>query len=249
MKYKILLRFDDICPTMNWEQWENAVSILDSIEATALLGVIPDNHDRALLLNNPRSDFWEYIINLQKRGYTIAMHGYQHVFDIQSSGLSTPKKQSEFAGHSFEEQNRRIKEGKRIMNEHGIDTDIFFAPAHSYDDNTLKALSLNGFRYISDGKSLKPYKRNGIVCYPELTGGLPNLNNFGKYFTAVFHTHEWGYKNHEGLFEKYKIFCLAHRDDIVSFENYKRQPLGWATIQRGSEILYKGISEFKHLLF
>lgn len=31
MSRKILLRFDDICPTMDWKQWKKAVDIMKKI--------------------------------------------------------------------------------------------------------------------------------------------------------------------------------------------------------------------------
>ena len=243
----ILLRFDDICPTMNWEQWDKAKDVLDSIGATALLGVIPDNQDPALLIDPARNDFWEYIKLLQSQGYAVAMHGYQHVFDMQASGLSTLKKHSEFAGHPYEVQYEKIHKGKRVLNEHGIDTDIFFAPAHSYDDNTLKALSANGFRYISDGKSMKPYKRHGITCYPERTGGLPKLRK-GGYYTAVLHAHEWVMPGRNRIFERFQQLCNDGTNIIVSFDEFKKWPSGHPFSQRIYEIVYLVLARIKHLL-
>lgn len=38
----ILVRFDDICPTMNWEQWNRAVTVLERYNVKPLIGVIPD---------------------------------------------------------------------------------------------------------------------------------------------------------------------------------------------------------------
>ena len=87
MGRNILLRFDDICPTMNWEQWGKAKSILDAANVKALLGVIPDNQDPDLKIDKPREDFWNYLLELQKEGHTIAMHGYQHVFTSPRHGL------------------------------------------------------------------------------------------------------------------------------------------------------------------
>ena len=105
-----------------------------------MLGVIPDNHDPDLLIDEPRKDFGEYIRNLQNEGYKIAMHGYQHVFDVNANGIVTRKcayNHSEFAGHPYNVQYQKIREGKTILESHGIHTDVFFAPAHAYDDNTL----------------------------------------------------------------------------------------------------------------
>ena len=110
---KILLRFDDICPTMNWGQWERAKLLLDKADVKPLLGVIPDCHDPELMIDSPRQDFWSYVRSLQDQGYTIAMHGYQHIFQIKADGLVTKNKISEFAGLSYEEQMMKIKKDIR----------------------------------------------------------------------------------------------------------------------------------------
>lgn len=231
---KILIRFDDICPTMDWHQWDKAKSMLDSVGAVALLGVIPDCKDPDLMIDTPREDFWEYIKNLQCKGYTIAMHGCYHVFDIRSKGLVTPKKQSEFAGHSYEVQYQRIKYGKSILSDHGIDTDVFFAPAHSYDRNTLRALSACGFRYISDGKSQKPYQLDGIICLPCRNSGAAKIGN-KEYYTSVFHAHEWTWENKRRDYQAFENTIISYSQDIVSFEEYSSQPMGSQPIERMKE--------------
>ena len=113
---------------------------------------------------------------------------------------------SEFSGHSLEVQVEKIRKGKEILQSHGINTDIFFAPAHSYDDNTIKALSLCGFKYISDGKSRKPFYRQGILCIPCRSGGCPKIGK-GGYYTAVFHAHEWVRPDKKKGFEDLVHLC------------------------------------------
>ena len=236
---KILLRFDDICPTMDWNQWEKAKIKLDEISAKPLLGVIPNCKDPDLMIDKPRQDFWEYIRNLQEQGFEIAMHGYEHVFDVQSSGIVTSKKQSEFAGHPYEIQNERIRKGKEILLEHGIETNIFFAPAHSYDDNTLKALSANGFKYISDGKSFKSYVRHGIICLPCHSSGIPIIKKkTNEYITAVIHAHEWNLPHKSNDWIKFQDLCLKYADEIVPFEEYCLQPIGNSLIQMVIELIH-----------
>jgi predicted deacetylase len=230
----ILLRFDDICPTMNWEQWEKAKVLMDSVGVKALLGVIPNNCDPDLLIDEPRKDFWEYIKTLQSEGFTIAMHGYKHVFDIRAKGIVTPVKHSEFAGHPYEIQYEKIRKGKEELFLHGIETDIFFAPAHSYDDNTLKALVANGFKYLSDGKSPKPYNRNGIICLPEPTGGIPNMKKKG-FYTAVLHAHEWAYEGKKTSWERFVEVCKKHSGEIVQFEQFQNWSVGNPFIQQSIE--------------
>ena len=233
----ILLRFDDICPTMNWKQWNQAKSLLDSVGKTALLGVIPDCQDPDLQIDPPKQDFWEYIKELKQQGYAIAMHGYHHVFDIQASGIVTPKKHSEFAGHPYDVQFRKIKKGKEVFLLHGIETDVFFAPAHSYDDNTLKALAANGFKYISDGKSSKPYRRNGIICIPARSPGMSKMR-FGRYHTAVFHAHEWIRVDKKIGLIKFRHLIAESANEIIAFDEYKNRPLGNKIIQIANEYLF-----------
>ena len=43
-----LVRFDDICPTMNWEAWEQVENVLVSEGIRPILAVVPDNRDENL---------------------------------------------------------------------------------------------------------------------------------------------------------------------------------------------------------
>lgn len=219
-KRKILLRFDDICPTMNWEQWERAKQMMDKAGVTALLGIVPDCTDPDLMIDAPRPDFWEYIKELQNQGYTIAMHGYHHQFEIKADGLVTKNKISEFAGLPYEKQLEKIQKGKEILNSHGIVTDVFFAPAHSYDDNTLRALTACGFKYVSDGLSSKPYIRQEIKLLPCRSGGIPVFGNKEGYFTAVVHAHEWEREDRQIEWKRYCDLLTKHFKDIVTFDEF-----------------------------
>ena len=224
MTSKILIRFDDICPTMNWEQWDKAKQILDEVGSPALLGVIPDCQDPDLQIDEPKADFWKYIKGLQNQGFTIAMHGYQHVFDMNAKGIITQKhptkNHSEFAGHPYEVQYRKIKAGKDLLLQHGIETNIFFAPAHAYDENTLKALAANSFKYLCDGKSCMPYTRKGIICIPARTGGVPGKIVPG-INTVVLHVHEWVRRDKFKEIDDFSNLCIRHQSELVSFEELK----------------------------
>lgn len=233
----ILLRFDDICDTMNWEQWLKAKELLDNYGVKALLGVIPDCKDRDLSIDPPRKDFWEYVKSLQKEGYTIAMHGLYHVFDTEARGIVTKKKRSEFAGHSYEEQYEKIKKGKEIFLINGIETDVFFAPAHSFDDNTLRALRDNGFKYISDGMGSKPYLRNGIICLPCRNAGVPKIKK-DELYTVVLHAHEWVRPDKAKAWEDLKKICEKYREEIVKFDDFKLANLGCEYYQIINERLF-----------
>ena len=130
MSVKILIRFDDICPTMDFEQFHIATSMMDEYQIKPLIGVVPDCKDADLHISDEKSDFWNYVLALQKNGYTIAMHGLHHVFDSPHKGVVNNRVGSEFSGLSLEVQVEKIRKGKEILKSHGIETDIFFAPAH-----------------------------------------------------------------------------------------------------------------------
>ena len=229
MDLKILIRFDDICPTMNWEQWRKAKKLLDDKGLVALLGVVPDCQDPDLMIDEAREDFWDYIRTLQRQGFTIAMHGYKHVFECGHS---------EFAGLPYEKQLDKIKEGKRILKERGIETDVFFAPAHNFDDNTLKALFECGFKYVSDGLSRKPYKRYGITLLPCRSGGIPRIKSDSEYITAVVHAHEWVRDDKKNDFVLFKNLIEDKSDNIVSFSEYSMRHIGNSLVQRIDAFIY-----------
>lgn len=237
MSIKILIRFDDICPTMNFEKWEMALKILKKYNIKPLLGVIPDCQDSDLKIESEHPEFWETMRNLQKEGYTLAMHGCSHLCESSCHGIVNYGIGSEFAGYDFETQFNKIAHGKEILENHGIYTDVFFAPRHSYDTNTLKALAACGFKYVSDGKSRKPFCRNGVICIPCRASGCPRINKSG-YYTAVFHAHEWVREDKKEGYESLKKLCSQYHEHIVGFDSYSQRECGNYFVQIIDEFLY-----------
>lgn len=243
-KRKILIRFDDLCPEMNKETFSRAFSILESYNLTALLGVVPDCKDPNLNQSRENIDFWDEVKELEKKGYKIAMHGCNHIQDINEKGAKSKKKlNSEFAGHKYNEQYRRIKLGKKILLEHGINTDVFFAPSHSFDNNTLKALKNNGYKYMSDGYSLKPFRRYGVICIPCRSRGIPKIKKSG-YYTAVFHPGEWKRKDKLNDYREFKRFCERYHEDIVNPDEYINRNTGIFIFNYIDGIIYKKYIEY-----
>ena len=56
---QFLLRFDDICPTMNWRVWAEIETVLVQRQFKPILAVVPDNRDPELQVDTPADDFWE----------------------------------------------------------------------------------------------------------------------------------------------------------------------------------------------
>lgn len=236
MNIKILVRCDDICPTMDYNRFEQARELFEMLNIKPLLGVVPECMDPELLIDSEHVDFWNDMLQLQKEGYTLAMHGYQHVYDSNIRGKVNLGFKSEFAGHSLEEQIEKIRKGKEILKGHGIETDIFFAPAHSYDDNTLRALAVNGFKYMSDGWSSKPYKKHGIICIPCRTGGIPKIKKDG-YYTVVLHAHEWNMPEKADAFDRFKTICENYKNCFVDFREFTDRKCGVLPVQQLEEFL------------
>lgn len=236
-KSKILVRFDDICPTMDFTQFKRATDLLDEYGIKPLIGVIPNCIDPDLQIENSHEDFWQFVKDLQARGYVVAMHGFQHIFDSNHKGIVTNRIGSEFAGHSLDVQIDKIKKGKAILAFHGIYTDIFFAPAHSYDENTIKALAANGFKYMSDGKSYNPYMWHEIKLLPDRDSGCPRIRH-RKLYTAVFHAHEWVRSDKEYAYRDLQNLLSQHTENIVTWNEFAQVECGCFTLQRINEKCY-----------
>lgn len=231
---RILLRIDDICPTMDFCRFNEAMELMDKYGVKPLLGVIPDSKDPDLQIEPAHTDFWDFVKTLQDKGYTIAMHGYIHVFDNHARGIVVQRWDSEFAGHPYEVQLEKIRKGKEIFESHDIHTDVFFAPGHSYDENTLKALAACGFKYMSDGLSNKPYSWHGITCIPARSAGMPRLT-LGTTHTAVFHVHEWSREDKKYCQRQFADLIENHHDEILTWKEYINVPTGNLFIQRTNE--------------
>lgn len=164
-------RLDDITPDMNWDNFEALKQLFNKYHIAPLLGIVPDSKDPHLCVSTPREDFWDIMHSLKQEGWSISQHGYCHVYETEDAGLLGINPFSEFAGLPYEEQYDKLKKGKEILKKHNLDTDIFMAPGHTYDKNTLKALVQNGFQFVTDGYSEKPYKMMGLTFIPSRMSG------------------------------------------------------------------------------
>ncbi len=170
---KYLIRLDDACPTMDRKKWDRMESILDKFSIKPMVGIVPNNRDENLMVDKEDVKFWDKVHNWAGKGWAIALHGYDHCYisDKGMSGINPMWSRSEFAGVSLEKQKEKIHNGVSILKEHGIDAKYFFAPSHTFDDNTLTALKeKSDIRIISDTIATKPYKKGEFVIIPQLGG-------------------------------------------------------------------------------
>lgn len=162
----LLIRLDDITPDMDWDAFERVRTVLEQNTIKPLLGIVPNNCDRKLHKQEKRKDFWETMSALEKKGWVMCQHGYEHIYVNHEGGILSLNSNSEFAGLPLSEQKKKLSEGREILREHGILTDIFMAPSHSYDKLTIEAMKQTGFRYVTDGYGCCPYRYRGIGFIP-----------------------------------------------------------------------------------
>jgi peptidoglycan/xylan/chitin deacetylase (PgdA/CDA1 family) len=158
MTTEYLLRFDDLCPTMNWRLWDGIEEALVVRGIRPILAVVPDNQDPFLKVDEPRADFWDRVREWQSRGWTIGMHGYQHINLTSERGIVGLNARSEFAGLSSESQRERLLAGLSILRREAVEPQVWLAPNHSFDKHTVSNLRELGLRVISDGLWMQPFR-------------------------------------------------------------------------------------------
>ncbi len=173
---RFILRLDDACETMNKENWDRLESILDKYKICPLVGIIPHCEDPEIQYNDIDNSFWEKVRLWITKEWSIALHGYNHVYSTESGGINPVNKRSEFAGETIEVQKDKIRKGVEIFRKHGIEPKIFFAPSHTFDENTLIALKEeSNIRIISDTIAWDIYSKNGFTFVPQQSGRMRNL--------------------------------------------------------------------------
>tara|TARA_X000001036_G_C20513149_1_gene738999 strand:- start:88 stop:822 length:735 start_codon:yes stop_codon:yes gene_type:complete len=211
---KILIRFDDIAENMNWHLMSRCEKLFDELDIKPVMGVIPDNKDKDLLIYPKKENFWDVVKNWQSKGWEIAMHGYNHIYDKDTEKKDFFKYggKSEFFGHTLINQSNKIKKGLEIFEKNNIKIRTFFSPNHTYDLNTFEALKSSGINEVIDGYGLKPYIENNIKFIPQLFY-KPIFLPFGLQTTQI-HLNYWGDKE----FDKFYDLISKNYKKIISYD-------------------------------
>jgi peptidoglycan/xylan/chitin deacetylase (PgdA/CDA1 family) len=153
---------------MNWKVWTEIETFLLQRQLKPLLAVVPDNRDPSLQVDPPTADFWDRVRGWQDRGWTIALHGFQHRYVIRNAGIVALRKKSEFAGLPAEEQRQKLQRGVEILERERIKSQVWIAPGDTFDTTTVKLLPEFGIRVISAGYFRFPYvSPNRITWVPQ----------------------------------------------------------------------------------
>lgn len=184
---KYFIRLDDACSTMCSSKWKHIEEILTKHMIRPMVGVIPYCEDKTLMIDSEDPSFWGKVRIWQDKGWAVALHGYNHVYSSRTAGINPFWERSEFAGVPLCEQKMKIREGVRILNRNDIYPQYFFAPSHTYDENTLIALrEESDIRIICDTISLEAYVERDFVFVPCQFGHFRNIP-FDGIWTFCFH--------------------------------------------------------------
>jgi peptidoglycan/xylan/chitin deacetylase (PgdA/CDA1 family) len=183
------VRFDDICPTMNWRVWDRVEAILERHDVKPIVAVVPDNRDPKLAVAEPRADFWERARGWQARGWTIGLHGYQHLYSHPSGGIVDIHAGGEFAGHDAATQRAKIAAGMEVFGKEGLVPKVWVAPGHAFDETTVALLPEFGIAAVSDGFYWRGVSRGGRPWLPQQLWRFRAMP-FGLW-TVCLHVNSW----------------------------------------------------------
>lgn len=209
-----VIRLDDASDYNNLSNWNRMEKILNSYSIKPIVGVIPNNQDPSMVkAYKKNNDFWKKVKQWQNSGWIIAMHGYNHVYITDDGGINPIQKRSEFAGVSLKKQEDKIKNGIEIFKSNGIIPDVFFAPSHTFDENTLLALKKNSdIRIISDTIANDIYFENDFYFLPQQSGRVRKLPF--KFVTFCYHPNTM----RDNDFDELENFIKENRNKFNSLD-------------------------------
>ena len=210
---KYIMRLDDASDYMDVEKWNRMKLLLDKYEVKPIFGIIPDNKDESLTGAYERDElFWDKMTQWIQSGWTPALHGYEHRYITKSGGLNPVNLRSEFACLTYKEQCEKIENGYEILKNHKIFPEIFFAPSHTFDENTLKALKdKSNIRVISDTIADNVYKKGEFWFVPQQSGVVRELPF--KIVTFCYHPNVMENRDYEIL----ETFLKNHKNDFICY--------------------------------
>ena len=103
------------------------------------------------------------------------------------------------------------------------------APAHAYDNNTLRALKECGFNRITDGFGIKPYRYCSMTFYPIAFKQNISLKRKKGYTTFVVHSNtmtELDFSRWDQLLYNAKSAEWVSFDDLLNVKAEYRNGIG-----------------------
>src|SRR5207248_2891831 len=187
-----------------------------------ILAVVPDNRDPVLQVAPPAKDFWERVRHWQDLGWSIALHGYQHLYVAKAGGLITRRKKSEFASLPANVQEEKLRLGMAIFTREGIKTHVWIAPGNAFDEVTVSLLPKMGIDIISAGWFWHPFVGPHEMIW------LPcQLSTFRRappgVWSVCFHHNSWT----GATLSEFRQHLQQYREQIASLEDVLEQRRPW----------------------
>lgn len=244
---RYLMRLDDASEYMDIARWEQVERLLDCYQIRPIVGIIPDSQDPALVGKYERDDsFWKKAESWIAKGWMPALHGCEHKYITREGGLNPVNAISEFAGLPYETQAEKIERGWNILNGHGIVPKMFFAPAHTFDKNTLKAISnTTNIRIINDTIACDVYKDGAFWFIPQQSGRAREVSWPWRLVTFCYHPNTMQEKDYKvlekflqknsGRFTEWKDTLLKNREFGMMDWVLRKAIFAWRRIRRRTE--------------
>jgi len=162
-----LLRFDDLCPTMDRVRWKRFAALIARFGVRPILAVVPDNRDPDLERDAKDESFFDEMRALEASGATIGLHGFRHICSGRGHSLIPIHRRTEFAGVPEYLQREWIRNGLEMLRARDLNPRIWVAPRHGFDRATLRILQDERIELISDGFAEHAFREHGIVWIPQ----------------------------------------------------------------------------------
>jgi len=118
----------------------------------------------------------ERVKKIVEKGHEVALHGFSHRLKKK---IKLPWEVTcEFKSLGYEEQEKKIKEGKKIFEKLGVAVHGFRTPHFSSSYDTPEILAKQGFQYFSD-----------VRIWPE--GKITNKRFLGALYGSVYYPYFW----------------------------------------------------------
>ncbi len=200
---QLVFRYDDFILKTDVLN-EKVIRLFQKHQIPLVLGIIPCDEKEKIALQTNYAFLPELKEAVANGSIEIAQHGLTHL----------KLGNGEFGNVKKEEQYRRIKKGKEILDSiFKIKIVTFIPPFNAYDENTLNVLSRLGIKGISSALCIgQPSSNPSISYYPE------TIENFGQ--LSLFLEHN---KNRSGIvvvmFHHYTFnnrYSLSNLDSLLT---------------------------------
>ena len=194
---RYLLRFDDVCSTSNWSAWDMVEEVLVDLGVAPIVAVTPDNRSKRLVAGPADPRFWDRVRHWQSLGWTVGLHGYQHLMTSADRGLVGLRARSEWAGVPEDVQGAHADAALAVFVRERVPVRTWVAPGHTFDRTTLDVLGRRGIDTVSDGFGRRPYTEDGMFWVPcqtwEITPRRAGI------WTVCLHINNWDRDRVAGL--------------------------------------------------